>query len=159
MALIDELINQYVSTDLGDVFNLVGLTGVDPDNYQALQQATLAQWLLESGRGTSKLAKEGNNFAGLKWRSPDMNGFATPLNIKVPSEPNFVEFCKFDGVEAFIVGYWKFLTRSPYKALADNTDSPAKFIGFLKSKGFAADPNYINKVLDLPLFYNFPRQK
>jgi len=41
----------------------------------ALRMVTLAQWILESGRGTSRLATEYGNFAGLKWR-PEMQGFA-----------------------------------------------------------------------------------
>ena len=125
MALVDDLINQYAIADLTAIYHQVQLTGIEVDNHQELKQVTLAQWLLESGRGTSKLAQEGNNFAGLKWR-PAMQGFATPLQIQVPSEPNPVEFCKFADVEAFIVGYWKFLTRSPYRGLVDHNRSKTK---------------------------------
>lgn len=114
-----------------------------------MQEVTLAQWLLESGRATSKLANEANNFAGLKWRSPDMMGFATPINIQVPSEPVPVDFCKFDGIDQFIVGYWKFLTRAPYKGLEENTTAPETFLGFLQRKGYAANPVYVTKVMKL----------
>nr|WP_292723478.1 glucosaminidase domain-containing protein [Nostoc sp. JL34] len=51
-----------------------------------LKEVTFTQWLLESARGRSELAVNANNFAGFKWRVPDMKGFAEPLKIKVTSE-------------------------------------------------------------------------
>jgi hypothetical protein len=45
--------------------------------YPQLKPVTIAQWMHESGRGSSKLATDHNNFAGLKWRD-EMEGFATP---------------------------------------------------------------------------------
>jgi len=46
-----------------------------------LRDVTLAQWLLESGRGTSALAVQHYNFGGLKWR-PEMAGYATRIKYK-----------------------------------------------------------------------------
>ncbi len=121
---------------------------INSDHYLHLKEITLAQWLLESGRATSKLANEHKNFAGLKWRS-EMAPFASAKLIKVPSEPTEVEFCFFNDIDKFLRGYWKFLTRSPYKGLEENTKTPESFIGFIQSKGFAADINYISKVVNL----------
>lgn len=156
MALLDELVKKYITTDLKTVFSKVSINGLEIDsskineiNYQHLKEVTLAQWLLESGRANSKLAIDANNFAGLKWRTPDMNGFATAINIQVPSEPVPVDFCKFNNVDAFIIGYWRFLARSPYKGLEEHTNTPENFIGFLQRKGYAADLNYVNKVIRL----------
>lgn len=151
MTLLDELVEKYAAADLVAIFKTVGLDidKVHPINRPTIKEVNLAQWLLESARATSKLADEANNFAGLKWRTPDMNGFATPLTIKVPSEPTPVDFCKFDDVDKFIVGYWKFLARSPYKDIEKNTTSPDAFLGFLQRKGYAADPAYVTKVIRL----------
>lgn len=148
MALLDDLVNQYAKADLSSIFGIVGLTGIAPDNHEDLKEVTLAQWLLESARASSKLAVEAKNFSGLKWRG-EMKGFATPILIKVPSESVPVEFCQFKDIDAFIVGYWKFLTRSPYKGLEAHTNTPENFIGFLQRKGFSADVSYITKVLQL----------
>ncbi|MEQ9239113.1 glucosaminidase domain-containing protein [Coleofasciculus sp. E2-BRE-01] len=148
MSLINDLVTQYAATDLASIFAKVGLGGIDPDRYGDLKKVTLAQWLLESARATSNLAVTANNFSGLKWRN-EMTGFATPINIKVPSEPELVDFCKFNDVEAFIVGYWKFLTRAPYKGLEAYTNTPENFIGFLSRKGFATDMGYVKKVINL----------
>lgn len=150
MTLLDELVGKYAAIDLAEIFNLVGIVfdSIHPISREGLKEVTLAQWLLESGRATSKLAIEMFNFSGLKWRD-EMQGFATPKLIHVSSEPNAVEFCQFNNVEAFLVGYWKFLTRSPYKGLEDHTKTPETFMGFLHRQGFAADPGYVNKVLRL----------
>ncbi|MEB3311870.1 MAG: glucosaminidase domain-containing protein [Snowella sp.] len=156
MALLDDLITRYAATDLGNIFRevdttdkrAVDLTKINSEHYLHLKEITLAQWLLESGRATSKLANEHKNFAGLKWRT-EMTPFASAKLIKVPSETTKVEFCFFDNIDKFLRGYWKFLTRSPYAGLEDNTKTPESFIGFIQSKGFAADMSYISKVLSL----------
>jgi hypothetical protein len=157
MALLDDLVEKYAATDLADIFKdvdatakrSVDLTTINPAHYDHLKEITLAQWLLESARATSKLAKEHKNFAGLKWRS-EMTPFATAKDIQVPSEPPPpIEFCFFADIDKFLRGYWKFLTRSPYKGLEDNTKTPENFIGFIQSKGFAADISYVTKVLRL----------
>ncbi|MHC5674916.1 glucosaminidase domain-containing protein [Nostoc sp.] len=114
-----------------------------------LKEVNLAQWLLESARAESYFAANANNFAGLKWRYPDMKGFAQPFKMKVPSEPEEVEFCKFPDVDAFIIGYWKFLTRSAYKGLEEHTNTPENFLGFLKGKGYSTDPNCVSRVMNL----------
>ncbi len=104
MPLLDDLVNKYAAADLASIFNEVGLTDIDPDNHEDLKEVTLAQWLLESARASSKLSMTAKNFAGLKWRE-EMRGFATPIDIKVPSEPVSVEFCQFKDVDAFLLGY------------------------------------------------------
>lgn len=156
MTLLDELVKKYTTTDLNTVFSKVSIdvnkidtSKINEINHQSLKEVTLAQWLLESGRANSKLAIDANNFAGLKWRDPDMKGFATAINIQVPSEPVPVNFCKFDNVDAFIIGYWRFLARSPYDGLEEHTNTPENFIGFLQRKGYAADLDYVNKVIRL----------
>ncbi|WP_392534711.1 glucosaminidase domain-containing protein [Nostoc sp. C117] len=151
MSLLNELVNNYLEKDLKQILSKVGIKSdkITDINRQILKEVTLAQWLLESGKAESKLAMDANNFAGLKWRYPDMKGFAEPFKIKVDSEPDEVEFCKFTDIDAFIIGYWKFLTRTPYKGLEDYTNTPENFLGFLKSKGYSSDPNYVAKVVNL----------
>jgi hypothetical protein len=154
MTLLTDLALRSVATDLGTIFNSppiatgASLAAIDPNLYEQLREVTLAQWLLESARATSDLANAATNFSGLKWRD-EMNLFATRLLITVPSEPTPVEFCKFVNIDAFILGYWKFLTRSPYSGLVDHTNTPANFIGFLQGQGFSTDPDYASKVVNL----------
>ncbi|MEP0885605.1 glucosaminidase domain-containing protein [Trichocoleus sp. ST-U3] len=151
MSLLEQLVQKYAVVDLEPIFAEVGIKAdeIHVENRQHLKEVTLAQWLLESARATSHLAVSANNFAGLKWREPEMNGFATALNIKVPSEAEAVDFCKFSSLDDFIKGYWRFLTRPPYKGLEGHTSTPQIFLEFLKTKGYAGDPNYVSKVIRL----------
>jgi N-acetylmuramoyl-L-alanine amidase len=93
---------------------------------------TIAQWMHESGRGSSKLATDHNNFAGLKWRD-EMEGFATPVTYQAHDGTD--RYCKFKSVETFITGYWHFLERSPYRGWRDHAASGAEFMNFI-------GPNY-----------------
>jgi LysM repeat protein len=106
---------------------------------------TIAQWLLESGRGTSRLATEHLNFGGLKWR-PEMIGFATPVDYQ--ASDGLDKYCKFDSLEKFIKGYWHFLERSPYEGWHNNVRSAEEFIGFI-GPIYAGDRNYVSKVLNV----------
>lgn len=118
-----------------------------PLPFQSLKAVTLAQWILESGRGTSKLSREHLNFAGLKWRS-EMIGYATPVEYVAHDGIDF--YCKFSSLENFIVGYWKFLSRSPYEGWeAYAAESPEAFIHFIGPIFNPIGTAYIERVLNL----------
>lgn len=110
----------------------------------ALRPAMLAQCILESGRGTSQLSVEHNNFTGLKWR-PEMEGFATKISYR--AHDGIDDYCAFATPEAFVPGYWRFISRSVYAGWDAQANDPAGYIAFLKSRGYAGDPNYIEKVV------------
>lgn len=110
----------------------------------ALRPAMLAQCILESGRGTSQLSVEHNNFTGLKWR-PEMEGFATKISYR--AHDGIDDYCAFATPEAFVPGYWRFISRSVYAGWEAQANDPAGYIAFLKSRGYAGDPNYIEKVV------------
>ncbi|MBD2458622.1 N-acetylmuramoyl-L-alanine amidase [Nostoc sp. FACHB-87] len=132
MSLIEDLAEAYSQTSI---------------QYPNLKAITLAQWMLESSRGTSKLARENFNFGGLKWRD-EMEGFATKIFFDASDGPD--TYCKFTSVYAFIRGYWKFLTRAPYTGWEAHTSTPEAFIEFI-GPIYAGDPNYISKVKSLLL--------
>ena len=96
--------------------------------FPRLKPVTIAQWMYESGRGSSKLATDHNNFAGLKWRD-EMDGFATPVTYQAHDGTD--RYCKFTSVETFITGYWHFLERSPYRGWRDHAASGADFMEFI----------------------------
>lgn len=118
------------------------------ENYvlSELHQAMIAQWILESERGNSKLAREQNNFAGMKWRT-ELEGIGEQRWIKVPSEPAPVPFAWFREPELFVRGFFKFLDRSPYEGWRE-TKSPSEYIEHIGSI-WATDPRYIEKVKSL----------
>ena len=115
------------------------------NNYvlERLHPAMVAQWILESDRGNSKLARDAKNFAGMKWRK-ELSGIGLPILIDVPSEPYPMEFAAFATPQDFVRGFFKFLDREPYRGWR-NTVSPDQYIEHIGST-WAADPRYIAKV-------------
>ncbi|MEN0040331.1 MAG: glucosaminidase domain-containing protein [Pseudomonadota bacterium] len=111
-----------------------------------LKAVTLAQWILESARGTSDLAIKHFNFGGLKFRA-EMVGYAEPVDYE--AHDGLDTYCGFASVDQFITGYWRFISRSVYSGWEDYSEDPAGYIRFLKSKGYAGDPDYVSKVLSL----------
>lgn len=111
-----------------------------------LRATTLAQWILESDRGSSALAQQYGNFGGLKWRE-EMKGYATPVTYG--AHDGVDTYCEFENVQAFIQGYWRFIGRSVYAGWEAFSNDPSGYIGFLKGRGYAADAAYPAKVLAL----------
>ena len=111
-----------------------------------LRIITLAQWILESARGTSVLAREHANFGALKWRD-EMKGFATPVTYG--AHDGFDTYCSFENPRAFIRGYWQFIARSVYSGWEEFANDPKGYVEFLKSRNYAADGAYVAKVLSL----------
>lgn len=113
--------------------------------FPQLKAVTLAQWALESGRGTSALCVQYSNFGGLKWR-PEMHGFATPVDYN--AHDGLTKYCAFAGLPAFIAGYWHFLTRDPYDGWENHTSSGEAFMRFI-GPIYCPDHGYVDRVLEL----------
>ncbi|MCK1651370.1 N-acetylmuramoyl-L-alanine amidase [Bradyrhizobium sp. 149] len=110
-----------------------------------LRAVTLAQWMLESGRATSKLATEHYNFGGLKWRK-EMAAYATRVLYQAHDGDEY--YCKFATIENFINGYWAFLNRAPYSGWEEHIDSGEDFIRFI-GPIYTPKPSYPDDVLVL----------
>ncbi|WP_160166305.1 peptidoglycan-binding protein [Calothrix sp. PCC 7507] len=99
--------------------------------FPQLATVCLAQAILESGRGSTNLAKLHHNYHGLKWRE-EMNGIAKSVYYQTTSEPTGGDnFCKFANSVDAVRGYWNFLERSPYKGWRDHVSSAADFLAFI----------------------------
>lgn len=106
---------------------------------------TLAQGLLESGNGNSKLAREGNNHFGIKC-TPDWTGGKTYHDDDAKGEC----FRKYKDAAQSYDDHAKFLQRSRYAALFEL--KPTDYKGWahgLKKAGYATDPNYAPKLISL----------
>ncbi len=102
-----------------------------PTKYPQLRVACLAQSIMESGWADTKLAKEHNNYWGMKYRK-EMEGYATSVYYETNTEPTGgADFCKFSTPEAAVRGYWQFLTRSPYKGWEQYSGTPEDFLAFI----------------------------
>ncbi len=130
-TLFEDLVARYKSIDIA---------------HPNLKTVTVAQWMLESGRGTSRLAMNHLNFAGLKWRNA-MLGFATPVSYDAHDGTDF--YCKFATLGDFCLGYWRFLARPPYRGWEDHAHDHESFIKFIGPTYNPSGSAYVNQVLSL----------
>lgn len=117
-----------------------------PCEFPNLKPIVLAQWLLESGRGTSQLSIIHSNYAGLKWRS-EMVGFAIP--VVYDAHDGTESYCHFASPKDFIKGYWRFLERSPYDGWKSVASDAKEFLRFIVHAGYCPDNGYVDKVISL----------
>lgn len=139
--------------------NLVSAYKTKQIELPSLKAITLAQWMLESGRGTSILAKEHNNFGGLKWRKElesKVSGVTKVFYNEGRGEADKFYFgCKTEA--DFINLYWAFIERSPYSGWREAANvSPENYLRHIAFKGYvggsvAAKEKYVKNVLSLLL--------
>lgn len=107
---------------------------------------TLAQGVLESGNGNSRLAKEGNNHFGIKcggtWDGPSLRH-----DDDAPQEC----FRSYASAEESYIDHSLFLSERPwYRSLFSL--APTDYKGWahgLKAAGYATDPKYAYKLIEI----------
>lgn len=117
-----------------------------------LKPITVAQWMLESGRGTSYLAKEHNNFGGMMWRDEMANWpliDISKVRYTSPSDGIDTYYATFCTITGWVKGYWKFIDRAVYAGWREHCQTGYEYISWLKKCGYAADPDYVTKVFAL----------
>ncbi|MFN7089166.1 MAG: glucosaminidase domain-containing protein [Allorhizobium sp.] len=124
--------------------DLVDFYRAYPGTSKALKIATLSQWIVESGRGSSPLATRYNNFGGIKFRER-MAGHAVPVDY-TGSDGETTTYCQFDSLDKFVAGYWHFIVSGPYEGWENYREDGPGFIRHIAPK-YAADPAYTSKVL------------
>ncbi len=112
--------------------------------HPALKGVTLAQWALESSWGTSRLATEYNNFAGMGYRR-ELWWYARPVTHTTSDGER--TYCHFRSHKAFIRGYWRFLGRRRYRGWQAHGNDPEAFLEHLLRCGYATDALYVGKVM------------
>lgn len=116
------------------------------NDYGIPASITLAQGILESAAGTSRLAVQANNHFGIKCHN-DWSG----EKIYHDDDKNNECFRKYDRPEESFIDHSQFLKdRSRYSFLfeLDKTDYKAWAKG-LKQAGYATDPNYPKRLIEL----------
>lgn len=106
---------------------------------------TLAQGLLESGAGSSRLATEGNNHFGIKCHR-DWSGETMLRDDDAPDEC----FRVYENAEESFADHSRFLLRKRYESLflLPATDYHGWAHG-LKQCGYATDPNYAQRLISI----------
>ena len=112
----------------------------------------IAQAILESGWGKSKLAATYHNYFGLKcgtkWTGKSVN-----MNTQEEYEPGVLttiadNFRVFDSMEEGVKGYFEFIQLSRYQNLKGITD-PKTYLETIKADGYATSSAYVQNNMDL----------
>lgn len=122
----------------------------------------MAQAMLESGMGESGLTKNANNWFGIKCSStvsPYQNGCYSVSTTEYDSNGNpytvVAKFRKYDTPELSFIDHGYFLSRlSRYAKAFLYKDNPDRFIVEVHRGGYATDPQYANKVINIMTKYN-----
>ena len=120
------------------------------NTYHIPASITLAQGLLESNAGRSRLAREANNHFGIK-----VGGSWTgPYIVQSDDAPND-RFRKYKSARESYIDHSKFLQGNRYQGLyrLGKTDYRAWARG-LKAAGYATNPNYAEALIRLIEMYN-----
>lgn len=126
--------------------------------------APLAQFILESANGTSELAVNAHNYAGLKYREnrcPTSNG----IYRKVGSEQDALtgqytssnmDWFKFPNMKAGIIGYYDFINISNYSNLKNISD-PKTYLKNIKADKYCTSINYVQNCMNIIQKYNLTK--
>jgi hypothetical protein len=99
--------------------------------------AVMAQWAMESGWGTSKLAKAANNFGGIKeWKGGPSVRMPTKETVNGKVINTEADFKKFNDFNHYADEYSKFLSTDRYKNVRGQSD-PMGFANALATSGYA----------------------
>jgi flagellum-specific peptidoglycan hydrolase FlgJ len=97
---------------------------------------TIAQAILESGWGTSKLATLAKNYFGVKWHQGEE--YAEFPTTEHYDEKVVAKFCKYDTVEESFNDHARLLATLPrYKPAMAVCNDPAKFAQALQDCGYS----------------------
>ena len=116
----------------------------------------IAQAILESGWGESKLASKYHNYFGMKcgttWTGKSVN-----METKEEYTPGTLTTIKdnfrvYDSMEEGVKGYFEFIQKPRYKNLKGVTD-PKKYLQLIKADGYATDSSYVESTYRLVTQY------
>ena len=117
----------------------------------------IAQAILESGWGESRLASQYHNYFGLKcgtkWKGKSVN-----MATQEEYQPGVLtdirdNFRAYDNMEEGVKGYFEFIQLARYQNLKGITD-PKKYLETIKNDGYATSSAYVNNTYALVTQYN-----
>ena len=120
----------------------------------------IAQAILESGWGKSKLASRYHNYFGLKcgssWKGKSVN-MATKEEYKVGTLTNIRDnFRVYDSMDAGVKGYFDFINTKRYANLK-GVRSPKEYVKRIKADGYATCSRYVDNIMRVIHDYNLTR--
>lgn len=118
------------------------------NNYKVPASAILSQAIYESGYGDSDLAKQANNFFGLKALGNKWKGEVVIMSTWDDNRTNYHKqpFRKFPSIYEGFHGYVDFISQPRYKKAWDNTEDGLDFVNALLRAGYCPDSVYLRDI-------------
>lgn len=126
--------------------------------FNAIKSIVLAQWILESGRGTSDLAKKFFNFGGIKYREELISKLPGASKILYKANDGEDYYFALKSPEQYVDLYFAFIGRSIYNGWREAAaKGPEAYIRFIAQCGYMGGPSapqadkdaYVMKILKL----------
>lgn len=117
----------------------------------------IAQAILESGWGKSRLAADYHNYFGMKcgtkWTGPSVN-MTTQEEYTAGTLATIKDnFRVYDNMENGVKGYFEFIQLSRYENLKGIVN-PQKYIETIKNDGYATSSTYVDSLMQIIKVYN-----
>ena len=110
----------------------------------------IAQAIIESGWGSSVLARRYNNYFGLKCGS-SWKGGSVNMTTREEYKPGVItnirdNFRTYEDFDAGIRGYFEFINKSRYANLK-GVKSPEEYVRRIKADGYATSSKYVDTIM------------
>lgn len=149
---------KYQVGDPASFFNAIGPIAEKYESTGLYPSVMLAQAALESNFGESQLSFDYNNYFGIKAHDRHRSVNLTTTEFYDGNETTIRDyFCVYSSPEDCIADYAKLLTENENYAKAVGAKSPAIAARALQEAGYATDPNYASKLIQLINEYNLTR--
>lgn len=120
------------------------------NGYQLYNSVIIAQSVLETGWGQSKIMMKANALFGIKagssWKGKVYSSYTNEVYDGVEST-EYSTFRAYDSIEDSIEDYYKLIKNNYKKALNCNTQKES--IQAIKNGGYATDPEYVSKIMSI----------
>lgn len=149
MALTEKQ-KKFIQDIAGFVRKYAGAYGIK------VHSPIIAQAILESGWGESRLAAEYHNYFGLKCGSK-WTGRSVNMTTKEEYQPGTLTTIKdnfrvYDSMEEGVRGYFEFIQLARYQNLREITD-PKQYLQTIKDDGYATSSSYVENTYRLVTQY------
>lgn len=143
--------NEFINAIAGYVQKYACAYGI------AVHSPIIAQAILESGWGESKLSAVYHNYFGLKcgtkWTGKSVN-MATQEEYQPGTLTTITDnFRVYDNMEEGVKGYFEFIQLTRYQNLRGITD-PQTYLETIKADGYATSSSYVSNTMKLVTQYN-----
>lgn len=119
-------------------------------NYELYNSVIIAQSVLETGWGQSKIMMKANALFGIKagsgWKGKVYSSYTNEVYDGVEST-EYATFRAYDNIEDSIEDYYKLIKNNYKNAL--NCKTQKECIEAIKKGGYATDPEYVSKIMSI----------